>query len=249
VKKLRPQSSGFSLLEVLVASAVLAIVMAVLLGTLTTTLSLWRTTENKLSADREGRAGELLMAQDLANVVVTTNRDFWPRVENGYLQFLTLKPRDYQAGVNDVGDVCFVEYSVNKQEGTLRRRFLGSEETYKQILSGGSPSFPTPGAAPQEAQILAMSLLPDMSDAVRGMVLQAEAPRDNFVVLNRRLLPYDKNDTNAPSAIEVNFAVADPEAMANRQLWENANYKLRNAGLYSFRVHLPAPSGLPDASP
>jgi len=241
VKKLSPASSGFSLLEVLVASAVLAIVMAVLLGALTTTLNLWRTTESKLSADREARAGELLIAQDLANVVMTTNRDFWPRVERGYLQFLTLKPRDYQAGAKDVGDVCFVEYSVEPEEGTLRRRFLGSEETYNQILSGGSPGFPTPGGPPS-AQMLAMNLLPDMSDAVRGMVLQGEAPRDNFVVLNRRLLPYDRTDTNAPSAIEVNFAVADPDAMANRDLWANPNYRLRNAGLYSFRVHLPQPA-------
>jgi len=235
--------SGFSLLEVLVASAVLAIVMAVLLGTLTTSLNLWRTTESKLSADREARAGELLMAQDLANVLVPADRNLWPRVQQESLQFLTLKPLDYQAEPGDVGDVCFVEYSIDKQSNTLLRRFLGSEQTFNDILSAAQPAFPTPGSI-GDAQVLATSLLPEMSDAVRGseMYKNNEAPSDNFIVLNRRLLRYDRNDTNAPAAIEINFAVADPDAMANRELWANPNYRLRNAGLYSFRVHLPQPA-------
>jgi prepilin-type N-terminal cleavage/methylation domain-containing protein len=240
VRESSRHASGFSLLEVLVASAVLAIVMAVLLGTLTTSLNLWRTTESKLSADREARAGELLMAQDLANVVVPANPELWPRVQQEKLQFLTLKPRDYQAGANDVGDVCFVEYSVNGQDNTLRRRFLGSEQTFNDILNRPTPAFPSPGGP--DAQVLATSLLPEMSDAVRGMALQGEAPRDHFVVLNRRLIPQTAGDADPPAAIEVNFAVADPNAMANKDLWSNPNYKLRNAGLYSFRVHLPEPS-------
>ena len=56
------RSNGFSLIEVLVASAVLSIVLAILLGTLSASMSLWRNTENKLGADREGRAAEQLLA-------------------------------------------------------------------------------------------------------------------------------------------------------------------------------------------
>ena len=98
------------------ASAVLAIVMAILLGALSTSLSLWRNTEGKLAADREGRAAELMMAQDLASAVVPADPALWPRVNNGHLQFLTAKSTDYQTtGDNNLGDVCFVEYSVTGQ--------------------------------------------------------------------------------------------------------------------------------------
>jgi hypothetical protein len=46
---------------------------------------------------------------------------------------------------------------------------------------------------------------------------------------------------NIPGAVEVNFAVADPETLRNRTLLANTNYILRNAGLYSTRFRLPPP--------
>ena len=48
--------AAFTLLEVLVASAVLGIFLVILLGTLSATLAVWRSTDNKVTADREGRS-------------------------------------------------------------------------------------------------------------------------------------------------------------------------------------------------
>jgi prepilin-type N-terminal cleavage/methylation domain-containing protein len=241
-----PAVTGFSLLEVLVASAVLAIVLTILLGALSTSLSLWRTTEGKVSADREARAAELLIAQDLANVVMPVNSNLWPRVKNNSLQFLTLKSADYQGadGVN-VGDVCFVEYSIDKQSNALKRLFYASQRTFDEILDKSPPGFPEPGSGGPDNQLLATNILSNNRDAVRGLAIQNEAPTNNFIVLDRRLLPPASGDTNPPAAVEVNFAVADPDAMANKDLWENTEMKLRNAGLYSFRMHLPLPTSLP----
>lgn len=233
--------AGFSLLEVLVASAVLSIVLMILLGALTTSLSLWRTTESKLAADREGRAAELLMADDLASVVVPANKDLWPRVDGDTLQFLTLKPVDYQSKEgNNKGDICFVEYRFDRPNHVLKRRFLSSEETFNDILNKPAPSFPSPGANATEAQLLATNILENTADAVRGLALHDQAPDKTFVLLNREMLPV-ANNTDPPAAIEVNFAVADPDAMANEDIWKNSDVPLRNAGLYSFRIHFPVP--------
>lgn len=244
---------GFSLLEVLVASAVLAIVMTVLLGTLSTSLGLWRTTESKLSADREARAAELLLAQDLANIFIPSDTRLWPQTNNGYFQFLTLKPREYQsAGGGNAGDVCFVEYHVDRTNRTFTRLFYGSAQTYTNVLRRSPPGFPNPGSDPQRAQVLATNLLADARDAVRGLAISDEANSTNFVILGTNnsgveTLPFSGNYSfsNRPVAVEINFAVADAETMANPELIGDPNYKLRNAGLYSFRISLPKPLGAP----
>jgi prepilin-type N-terminal cleavage/methylation domain-containing protein len=233
---------GFSLLEVLVASAVLAVVLTVLLGTLTTSLSLWRNTEGKLYSDREARAAELLLAQDLSSVFMPTNPNLWPRTNKGSLQFLVTKPQEYQ-GSGELGDVCFVEYAVNPQDNTLTRVFYPSERTFTEIIR--AEAFPSPIVAGR--QILATNVLSDNRDAVRGLALYREANRNFFVMLgtNRGTLLEHTGSygpDNRPVAVEVNFAVTDPSSMDNRDLWESRqNMKLRNAGLYSFRINLPEP--------
>jgi len=236
------RSAAFSLLEVLVASAVLSIVLMILLGALTTSLSLWRTTESKLYADREGRAAELMMADDLASVVVPSDDRLWPRVDNDSLQFLTLKPVDYQSQQgNNRGDICFVEYIFDRPNNALKRIFYSSERTFNDILNKPNPAFPAPGNN-SGAQLLATNILAKNADAVRGLALHDQAPKDSFILLDRELLPRGNNDPDPPAAVEVNFAVADPDAMANKDLWENnENIPLRNAGLYSFRIHFPQP--------
>lgn len=233
--------AGFSLLEVLVASAVLSIVLMILLGALTTTLSLWRTTESKLAADREGRAAELLMADDLASVLVPADPNLWPRVDGDSLQFLTLKSTDYQSKKgNNKGDICFVEYRFDRPKHALMRRFYSSEKTFNDILSKPTPTFPSASGSASDMQLLATNILTDNADAVRGLALHDQAPEDSFILLNRELLPR-ANNNEPPAAVEVNFAVADPDAMANEDLWKNNDVPLRNAGLYSFRIHFPLP--------
>lgn len=234
--------AGFSLLEVLVASAVLSIVLMILLGALSTSLSLWRTTESKVAADREGRAAELMMADDLASVVVPVNPDLWPRIDGDSLQFLTLKPTDYQSKKgNNTGDICFVEYRFDRGNHALMRRFYSSEQTFNDILNKPTPGFPNPGGGKSGMQLLATNIMTENADAVRGLALHDQAPKDNFILLNRQLLPQGSNPDEPPAAIEVNFAVADPDAMANEDIWKNNDVPLRNAGLYSFRIHFPLP--------
>lgn len=236
--------SGFSLLEVLVASAVLSVVLMILLGVLSTTLNIWRATEGKTASDREARAAELLLTQDLANIIIPADLNLWPRLQSDRLQFLTLKPLDYQSEDGDVGDICFVEYYFDRPSNRLLRLFLGSRATYDFVLSPGQ--FPAPGALAGQGggpQVLADNILPNAVDAVRGLAVANEANNTNFVLLGPRLLPMTGvvSPTNFPRAIEVNFAVADPQGIDSLDLLSNPGYRLRNAGLYSFRVLLPKP--------
>lgn len=241
----RDHPAGFSLLEVLVASAILGVVMMVLLSTLTTSLSLWRNTESKTVADREARGAELLLVEDLAAVLLPSSPNLWPNVTgtgpNNVLRFLTTKPADYLPA--EPGDVFYVEYWVDTETGTLRRAILDSRRTYDSVLRPGQ--FPAAQSSGED-QLLASHVLARNQDAARGLSAQqkTEANNTNFVLLNSNLLRFTGTPAanNVPAAVEVNFAVTDPDTLRNTELLNNPNYILRNAGLYSTRFRLPAPS-------
>jgi prepilin-type N-terminal cleavage/methylation domain-containing protein len=180
------QTGGFSLLEVLVASAVLAIVLSIMLGAMATTIGLWRNTDNAVAADREGRSANQLLYDDLSSAVVPRSQPkFWPRVEsNGtYLAFLTRKPIEYQdQAAGDVGEVCFVEYVV--EDNALKRRFTGSRLTHESMRQGKLPA-----ASGSSFQVLATNIIPAATAMRRTVVartaadLQAITP--NFVPVSR----------------------------------------------------------------
>jgi prepilin-type N-terminal cleavage/methylation domain-containing protein len=243
-RSFRAGAPAFTLLEVLVASAILGVVMMVLLNTLSTSLSLWRNTESKAAADREARGAELLLVEDLDGVILPAAPALWPTVSgsgpNRVLQFLTTKPADYMPTA--VGDVFFVEYRVDTDTGTMRRTLLDSGQTFSNVLVAGR--FPAAKSTASD-QLLASNLLANNRDAARGLspLQRTEANNTNFILLNSALLPITgtPGTNNIPVAIEVNFAVADPEVLRNPQLLANTNYILRNAGLYSTRFRLPPP--------
>jgi hypothetical protein len=249
--------------ELLVSSAILAIVLAIMFAALSTGMSLWRNTDGKIAADREARASEFVLVRDLANIVMPASSTLWPRVTNrsdgiSYLAFLTSVPPGYQSG-NELGDVCYVEYAIVSSTNfsvaggplplgapragkELRRLFWPSLRTYTNVITNGV--FPSTNSATNtDFQSLGLNLLPENKMAARGMVLANEANNTNFIVLGPDMLPYSGSVTpsNYPAAIEVNFAVADPETLANSNLVEDASFIMRNAGLYSFRIPLPKP--------
>ncbi|MBU3664495.1 MAG: prepilin-type N-terminal cleavage/methylation domain-containing protein [Chthoniobacterales bacterium] len=235
-------SEAFSLVEVLVASAVMGILMMILLGTMGATLSLWRTGERKISADREGRALQLMLMQDLRNVVMPRSPALWPRVvSNGaniHLQFLALLPTDYQTNPSDAGDICFIDYALVPGERRLMRSFKGSAETLAVLQAG---SFPAPST--NSAQLVASALLPENRQAVRRMALGQYVTNSNFVILDTNLHPIScaYSAGNCPAMIEFNFAAVDSQTATNAALLENTNALLPGAALFSFRVDLPDP--------
>ena len=137
----RPDA-GFTMVELLVSSAVLAIVLTILLGTMTASLGIWRTTGGATAADREGRSANILLLNELRSAVVPEAvPELWPKVaSNGtYLGFLLRKPAGYQdIESGEVGQVCFVEYLV--ESNALKRRFVGSRETRDAMVQQRLPT-------------------------------------------------------------------------------------------------------------
>lgn len=247
----RRLSAAFTLIEVLVSSAVMAIVLAVMFSALSTSMSLWRNTDNKIISDREARAAHLMLRRDLASVVVPAATNLWPRLVTNegtiFLQFLTAAPSDAQpAAAGNVGDVCYVEYSIPRGTDKVMRFTFGSEETFNSIIRGGAGFRSSP--VTNRAQILAANVLTNNRDAVRDLsVLFTNADRRNFVVFNTNMdvMTGAYANTNWPAAVEVNFSVGDPSVTANQDLLKSPQYRLRNAGAYSLRFSLPKPAGLP----
>jgi prepilin-type N-terminal cleavage/methylation domain-containing protein len=232
------RESAFTLLEVLVASAVLSVVMAILLSTLTTSLSLWRTTEASIAAGREGRAAKLLLAQDLANALVPTNPALWPQVTTNSLRFLTLRPPDYQSSSADLGDVCFVEYKVqddadnaNPNFVALTRSFVGSADTFTAIKNG---AFPASG----RSELLAANIVPNERAVYINSGAVSEVSDAPFTALGTDSLPLPAGSSQPPALIDVNISAADDSSIETLDI---AAKQLRSAGYFPFRVALPRP--------
>jgi prepilin-type N-terminal cleavage/methylation domain-containing protein len=141
----RTPRTGFTLLELLVSMAVMSIVILVLLQTTAASLSLWRISEGKIAAGREGRGAIQLIDQDFKGMIVPTNAALQPVLDGDTgFRFLTLKPRDFQdtaTAAGNVGDVCFVEYRI--EDNAITRGSVDSKLTF-EALTKTPPIFPAP---------------------------------------------------------------------------------------------------------
>jgi prepilin-type N-terminal cleavage/methylation domain-containing protein len=144
-------NSAFTLLELLVSSAIIGLMMMVLLTAASTSLGVWRGAENRISVDREGRNGMALIADDLANMVAlsapaslqafysgSATNNSW---NNGvFMEFPVLRPADYQeqGGANS-GDVCYVRYRYDTGKKQILRSHVDSKVAFDSIKTGSAP--------------------------------------------------------------------------------------------------------------
>jgi prepilin-type N-terminal cleavage/methylation domain-containing protein len=132
---------GFTLVELLVAMSITTILLLTMLQVTAWSLNLWRSSEGKNAAGREGQGALQLIRQDLQTMIVPTNTNFWPQVvgSNG-VRFLALKPKDFQANDGGDGDVCFVEYRYTTH--AIERGSVDSAKTFEALINASSPSLP-----------------------------------------------------------------------------------------------------------
>lgn len=138
--------SGFTLLEVLVSSAILGIIMFVMLASVDTGMRLWRTSQQKITVDREARTAFSMIADDLKTIITLPapmpQAVFQsPGGDGKFMEFLVLKPTDYQDQTTEgnSGDVCYVRYRY--ADNKIWRAFADSKATF-EALRRSPPRFP-----------------------------------------------------------------------------------------------------------
>lgn len=148
---------AFTLIELMVSSALLGLIMFVLLAATSTSLGLWRNSEKGIAVDREGRNALMLISDDLANMLPVASDapdSLQPRFavwdDLVFMEFLVRRPRDYQdqKGGN-TGDICYVRYRY--RDNKIERASMDSVATLEALRDEKRPD-------PDNFEILADNL-------------------------------------------------------------------------------------------
>lgn len=169
---LRRVASGFTLLELLVAMALLSLLVVMLMGIVDSATKLWRVNESRVETYREARAALALMASDFANfhpalpVGTQPSQLFLCDTSTSGLSkvgFLAVMPNSAQ-DTTDRSQLCTVGFFLargrtsdigpesSRQTWNLYRYFLGSNETLQKLRANpASPNlFPAAALQPRE---------------------------------------------------------------------------------------------------
>jgi prepilin-type N-terminal cleavage/methylation domain len=179
---------GFTLLEILVALAVLSLLIVVLMSMVDSGTKLWRENENRVEAYREARAALSMMERDLRNAVARGNTNFirineqaFARLQESDVQkntnwagaifFLSAQPAAAQEFTANRGDLCEVGYFLaygNSSSGPLTsgggksmnlyRYFRSSDGTFSNLSSGASALFANVTITGAETDLLARNI-------------------------------------------------------------------------------------------
>lgn len=144
---------AFSLIEVLVASAVMVVLVGIVAYIAGTVMDSWNRSSGKLSANAEARLALEVIAQDLETAVLRNNGQQWLRVEgpaglksgapfasNSVVLKLFAPPLDRQSG-----GICAIAYKLEYQPAyaggpdtyALYRRVVNPQDTLNDYLSSG----------------------------------------------------------------------------------------------------------------
>lgn len=151
---------AFTMIELLVAMTVLALLIVMLMGLVDSSTKLWRENENRVDSFREARAAMGIISRDLGNIVSTSNTNYFLVNEfdrqqqiqsqlkttnlNGVMYFLAGMPKSAQSGDNR-GNICqvgyFMAFGKNSAFGgsatnmNLYRFFVESDDTFQAMTN------------------------------------------------------------------------------------------------------------------
>lgn len=158
------QKSGFTLIEVLVATVVMVILVGMVVSITGSVLDVWSKSSGKLSANAEARIAMELITQDLETAVFRNNGQQWLRVDgpetvqgNYASQTVALKlftpslnrdRTDPATGLPIAGDICGVAYRLEYQGAyddsnapnvyALYRKIERADTTFHSLLGSES---------------------------------------------------------------------------------------------------------------
>ncbi|CAI8274483.1 MAG: Uncharacterised protein [Opitutia bacterium UBA7350] len=165
----KQRRSAFTLIEIMVATAVMVILVGLVIQITNEVLKVWNRSSGKLSANSEARLAMEFLTQDLETAVFRDNRMQWLRVEgpvsagDSYAdQTVALKffapaldrPKMDAQGNDIPGDICGIAYRLSYQEAydqsltkvyALYRNIVDSKKTFNELMGSGKQDALTSG--------------------------------------------------------------------------------------------------------
>lgn len=246
----RPKApEGFTLLELLVATVMFALLIAVLFGMVDSVTKLWRASENRAESYREARAALNLIASDLRSAFVSTNTNYFstnitPAFDassgDSALFFISVLPSGAQAEGSSLGDLCqvgyYLKYGSNgagaEQRGSysLYRFFKESNETFTD-LTRNDPLF---HHSSTNVELLARNI-PFFK--IRYYTVRS----DGFIVSWTR-----STNTPLPNFLELELTAYNNDAVRRldgSSAWKNTNSRIfrENSRVFTLRVPVRQP--------
>jgi len=112
---------GFTLIEILVAIAVLALMWIVFAQMFQTTGNTWLTGQARVNNFIKGRAMLDLVARDLQSGIYRSDLAAFPSISSGPYSFYTERP-GYSTGTNSLRSLSWVQYSFDATNVTMLKR-------------------------------------------------------------------------------------------------------------------------------
>jgi GxxExxY protein len=265
--KTSPRIRAFTLLELLVALTVLAILVTMMMGLVTSATALWRQSENRAEAYREARAAMSIISRDLQNTIVSTNPSLFRINGDAFGQltgsdiitnptnasaifFHAAMPANAQDPDANKSDVCQVGYfiafdrtamSTNlpgfEKTMNLYRYFLSSNPTFTNLIDTNMSDYPFTG------NITATD--GDVELLARNVRQFRITP---YVYTNNTLTTNFTQSTNTPvpDLLEIQVTAVNQEAarkFPDKASWTSANFPLEGEQqTFTTRIHLNQPA-------
>jgi prepilin-type N-terminal cleavage/methylation domain-containing protein len=240
---------AFTLLELLVAMAVLSLLVVVLMSMVDSATKLWKANENRVESFREARAAINLIASDLKVAFASTNTnyfttniapEFGASPSDGSVFFVAALPPNAQDEGSSYGDLCQVGYFLkfgksglgSAQQDTygLYRYFKESNATFTN-LANSTPLFEHSTAG---VELLARNISffkvncysTDAAGTITPWVKSTNNPVPNFVEI--QLVAYN-NDA--------------AKRFSDQNSWKDTNSKIYqdNSRIFSARIPIRQP--------
>lgn len=165
IPRQRRGRNGFTLIEIMVATAVMIVLVGLVVQITSQVLNVWNRSSGKLAANAEARVAMQLITQDLETAVFRNNGLEWLRAEKSDVNFLsgyteqttTLKLFSPALDRPDgPGDICAIGYLLdfrNAVTGTqtgdqtfvLYRNVVDAQTTFNSLMGSGNQDSLTGG--------------------------------------------------------------------------------------------------------
>lgn len=224
---------GFTLMEILISTAIVIFLVTMLSQILSATQGMWRKSEARTDPFRDARAAIELMSRELALAVPNDTAPVLA-LENIYTQsddagdgpannqqiyaLMPIRNVDTNNPAVNSSDMCAVGYyctwDSTKHAYILRRHFFASDATFSRLQAAGLPGAPAPVSASAVYAPSSPAVLPAQDEDVAAYVWDLKVVPYELIagaLAPNTTYPVTYNGT-LPQFVEISFKAMSPQA-------------------------------------